>query len=49
MILGSFEASLSIEIISAAYAEVVHFRPNLFPVPSGTSGEGLVVRSLLPY
>ena len=42
MIRGSFGAASSIQIISAAYTEVVHFRSNLFPVPSGTCGEKFV-------
>ena len=40
--IGNFDLDSSRQVINAAYAEAVHFRPNLFSVPSGATGEKYV-------
>ena len=40
--IGEFDFDSSSQIINAAYEEIVHFIPNLFPVPSGSIGSQFV-------
>ena len=40
--IGEFDFDSSSQIINAAYEEIVHFKPNLFPVPSGSVGSQFV-------
>ena len=46
--IGSWSAQETHQIITSAYSETVHFRPNLFPVPSGSVGSRFV-RTLTLY
>ena len=39
---GEFDIKSSGQIINAAYEEIVHFKPNLFPIPSGSIGSQFV-------
>ena len=40
--IGSRDVESSLQIIRSAYAEAVHYRPNLFSIPSGTVGTQFV-------
>ena len=39
---GKFDFQSSGQIINAAYEEIVHFKPNLFAIPSGSIGSQFV-------
>ena len=42
VLIGDLDTDSSCQVINAAYAEALHFRPNLFSVPAGTAGEKYV-------